>query len=286
MGVLKFLLAAAAAIFFIEAKWAYASSEGDQNKDQTAPNESEDQSNQNGAENGSDGEQNGGGGDTEPEDVSNTAERVKCWEQMNTARSPVGFAKLTQENILNVPSDSTSTKNADAEYKEYLEKVCEVVKADKKLDGVATSVDGTIAYAVHEGKEADCQAAVDHWKEAFSKFNGLLPPVFTAGTPPYDSAHNISFLSLFNPQASPKVDCAYFTCPAAQNADTQQRNTDTEKGANALICITTPNALKTGEQPYKQDEWDQITAILNPSNAASAVPTALAFAAAVAALFL
>ncbi|CDJ51394.1 SAG family member [Eimeria brunetti] len=164
--------------------------------------------------------------------------------------------------------------------------------------GTTTS---TYAYAVQDGTEANCEAAVEHWKEALPNFSGL-PPTYTTETDLYKNSQNVSFISLFNPKENPKVDCAYFTCPAksetpAEDEDNEEpppavegsgdsshaRQTRSgataEKEVKALLCITTPNALTADTAPYTQSQWDQITTGLKGS-AAAAVPTLLGFAAA------
>ncbi|CDI74850.1 SAG family member [Eimeria praecox] len=141
---------------------------------------------------------------------------------------------------------------------------------------------GTYAYAVQTGENADCQAAVNSWKAAFPGFEGVLPPAYDANIAPYNNTQSISFISLFNPKDDPKVDCAYFTCPTpTKNAEStpSENETTANKGVNALICITTPSALESGQRPYTQDQWNQISDGLKRSSAATAVPTALSLAA-------
>ena len=105
----------------------------------------------------------------------------------------------------------------------------------------ATKPDGTFAYAVQTGEEADCKAAVDYWQKAYSKF-GDLPPVFANyTTAPYNDANNVSLISLFNPKEDPTVDCAYFKCA------NQAKNAVEFK---ALLCVTAPNALEKDKQPF------------------------------------
>ncbi|CDJ51406.1 SAG family member [Eimeria brunetti] len=252
MAVLKFLSVAAAAVFFSAISWAH--------------------------------------GDPDPNAITPEVERVECWKQMNAARSLVGFVDLKQKDMLKTSAEEWEGDDDGTALKAYLAAVCAAVKKEQSqtAKGVAATMGATFAYAVQDGDDVDCAAAVDYWKAAFTNFNGTLPPVYTENTTPYDSLQNISFISLFNPKDSPNVDCAYFTCPAAATESRgQEQGTSTEKGVNALICVTTPSALEAEKQPYEQEQWDKITAGLNPSSAGAAAPTAIALAAAaVAVLFL
>ncbi|CDJ32987.1 SAG family member [Eimeria mitis] len=279
MTILKFLSLATAAIFFLEDNSAYGT-----------------------AVTGQDGSQaGGGGGEAEPplqqeeededevqdssgDTVANKAERAECWEQLHEARSLVGFPEFTPANILKITEDdwTAGQRGNITSLEQYLSKVCDAMKTNTAPEELTPKTEGTFAYAIQEGENADCKAAVDYWKDAFTNFNGELPPAYTAGTKPYDNAQNVSFISLFNPQASPKVDCAYFVCPAAtQKSKSSQDNTGTEKDVKALICVTTPSALTDDQKPFtgvivrlRQEQWDQITAGLKSS---SAIPEAPAF---------
>ncbi|CDJ33654.1 SAG family member [Eimeria mitis] len=245
-----------------------------------------------------------------------TAKRVDCSASMNEARKLVGFAEFTEGQTAEekLPIDPVS-KTAGATGTTYIESVCSALKAVRRDTEFLNSqlpcaLDGTYAYAVQEGTDADCEAAVDHWKAALSNFKSL-PPQYTEDTELYKDPQNVSFISLFNPKENPKVDCAYFTCPAKENKPKQQSTdvvggtgdngekdpnadegdgddeeepetgegseTTTDKEVKALLCITTPNALTQGAAPYTQAQWDQITAGLN-KNAAHALPISLGFA--------
>ncbi|CDJ51403.1 SAG family member [Eimeria brunetti] len=187
---------------------------------------------------------------------------------MNAARSLVGFAELKQENKFKICANDWDETDGSTKLTAYLTKVCEAVKTGRLPSLVLVSlrsancepntapaelevkIEGTSAYVVQEKEKADCQAAVDYWKAAFSNFKGAFPPAYQANTKPYDDRQNVSFISLFNPQAT-HVDCAYFTCPAAQQRNPKQRNTGTEEEKKALICVTTPNVLTEAKQPYE-----------------------------------
>ncbi|CDJ28555.1 SAG family member [Eimeria mitis] len=277
MAVLKFLSVAAAAILFSEINWAYGTEENNEQSPPIPDNEDDSGHEEDGSTSGP--------GDVGTGTATNKAVRAECWEQMNAARNHVGFAELTQENIFKInENDWTRSVNT---LENYLSTVCKGIKTDKLPDEL-TPIEGTVAYAVQEGEQADCQAAVDYWKEALTNFNGEVPPAYGANAAPYDNTQNVSFISLFNPQANPKVDCAYFVCPAStQNAKEQQGNTNTDKSMNALICVTSPSALTNSQEPFTKEQWNKITAALNSSSAASAAPAALALAAAAfAAVFL
>ncbi|CDJ32938.1 SAG family member [Eimeria mitis] len=254
------------------------------------------------------------------------ADRVDCSASMNAARNLVGFADFTvgKTDGEKLPIDE-ALAGRDVTGAAYVNSVCTalkdvtcrvfcVLRPSQNQQNTASAQEsatlaGTYAYAVQEGASADCKAAVDHWKAALSNFKSL-PPQYTGETAPYADPQNISFISLFNPNENPKVDCAYFTCPA-QQADSQQRNnvsggdgegegegdedpevdsgvdgpkpggeggSTTDKEVKALVCVTTPKALNKDAAPYTQAQWDQITAGLN-KNAAPALPTFLGFAA-------
>ncbi|CDJ51397.1 SAG family member [Eimeria brunetti] len=240
--------------------------------------------------------------------AANNGVRVDCSKAMNAARDLVGISGLTVEQRIPIKSDSSTSLDVD---ETYVESVCGALKAEQ--DGLPAArlakVDGTYAYAVQDGANADCEAAVEHWKAAISNFSGL-PPTYSEGEDPYKDSQNISFIALFNPKESPKVDCAYFTCPAEEAPQVpdapeeeeeegeidggagpppnpelgggarQGRNAaSTEKEVKALLCVTTPNALTTGSPPYTQSQWDQITTGLN-KNAVTEVPKFLGFIAA------
>ncbi|CDJ51398.1 SAG family member [Eimeria brunetti] len=258
--------------------------------------------------------------------ATNSGVPVDCSKAMNAARDLVGFAGLTVEQTIPIKSDPTTSVAVE---ETYVESVCQALKAyhilcvrcllHNEQDGVpvpaakSANVDGTYAYAVQDEASADCEAAVEHWKAAFSNFSGL-PPTYTESTDLYKNNQNISFISLFNPKESPKVDCAYFICPAKKTppdtsdpADEGEEDVDgdgdggtppktelggkasqnlegrnaasTDKEVKALLCFTTPKALNAGSAPYTQTQWDQIVTGLN-KNAATGVPTFLGFAAA------
>lgn len=288
MVALKFLSVAAAAIFLSAANGPYGVN-GDE-PSSTAPGTGENgQSGSNGANgggtdnNGAVQQPQGSGGvnaGTGGETAANAAKRVSCWDQMNELRGIVGFPDLTQTNIFKITEDDWKAK-APTTLPEYLKEVCGAIQNSQVPTDYAKA-SGTYAYAVQTGENADCQAAVNSWKAAFPGFEGVLPPAYDANIAPYNNTQSISFISLFNPKDDPKVDCAYFTCPTpTKNAEStpSENETTANKGVNALICITTPSALESGQRPYTQDQWNQISDGLKRSSAATAVPTALSLAA-------
>ncbi|CDI74852.1 SAG family member [Eimeria praecox] len=226
----------------------------------------------------------------------NTATRVDCTTDMNAARSRGEFANLvvdldtlklpiTKAQVPSVGDSNTETPNTD-----YLKQVCDAMKANQTIQTTINPA-GTYAYAAQDGEKADCKAAVDYWKKAFKNFEGV-PPVYKKDEAPYTDAQNVSLISLFNPKSDPKVDCAYFICPAATTTGTgagaqasAAGETTTDKELRALLCVTSPPALTDQQAPFTETEWGKVTTAVNSSNAA--VPTLLAVAgAAMAALFL
>ncbi|KAL8452789.1 hypothetical protein Emag_002162 [Eimeria magna] len=73
--------------------------------------------------------------------------------------------------------------------------------------------------AMHKqtGENADCSAAVEHWKGAVVHFTSM-PPEYEGTKEFYKDARNVSFVALFNPKAGATVDCAYITCPIKTSA--------------------------------------------------------------------
>ncbi|CDI74848.1 SAG family member [Eimeria praecox] len=245
-----------------------------------------------------------------------SAKSVSCLDPMNKARNLVGFTALTAAKnqgeilpIVQVSSGGSPQTSGDA----YVKAVCNALQASPASPASAIAVNGTYAYAAQDGADADCEAAVEHWKEAVDNFNGP-PPQYKAGDGVYANPQNISFISLFNPQNNPKLDCAYFTCPASASSEQgdggleeeedepkqeegekqtqpgQQQSgsvgvqtvsataDQTAQALKALLCVTTPNALKDNTPPFTDDQWSKITAGLK-KGAASDVSTFLAFAA-------
>ncbi|CDJ35223.1 SAG family member [Eimeria mitis] len=152
----------------------------------------------------------------EPSAAKNTAVRVNCSSPMNAARSAAGFSALEvaadNSGQLPIHSADSASHSDDSSGKtpndDYLTDVCDAMKKEQMPDAVEEiTPDGTYAYAVQEGTDADCEAAVAYWKEAFTNFDGL-PPANSTEASVYTSAQNVSFISLFNPKESPKVDCA------------------------------------------------------------------------------
>ncbi|CDJ35224.1 SAG family member [Eimeria mitis] len=188
--------------------------------------------------------------------ATNKAVRVDCSSQMNAARSLAGFTgfqaaadSADPPEQLPIYSSNTEGRSGSTDPNtEYLTAVCKAMKQNTATE-VDIKPDGTYAYAVQEGTDADCQAAVDHWKEAFTNFDGL-PPTYDKSTDVYKSAKNVSFISLFNPQENPKVDCAYFTCPAGVKAKGVDSGTGDDKELKALLCVTTPKALTAEVAPF------------------------------------
>ncbi|CDI74851.1 SAG family member [Eimeria praecox] len=223
--------------------------------------------------------------------ATNTAERVDCSADMNVLRTRAQLAELelgtddtTQLPILKDDSTSPPKKVPNTE---YLTKVCDAMKKSTVTES-GFKPDGTFAYALQDGNTADCAAAVKYWKDAVSNFDSL-PPAYTTDEAKYKDPQNVSFISMFNPAQSPKVDCAYFICPAAA-ADTKTAGTGSEttedKELRALLCVTTPKVFTVNNKPFDQTQWDNISKAAR-SAASTAVPAFFAVAAAAfAAIFL
>ncbi|CDJ28018.1 SAG family member [Eimeria mitis] len=139
---------------------------------------------------------------------------------------------------------------------------------------------GTYAYMVLESEKPDCAAAVSHWKDAVNNFT-TIPPAKDDQTTLYKTQQNISFVALYNPSNDAAADCRVVTCTRAAASEPPQvvynRSTDGGKTGYALLCMTTPEALKESEAPFTEDQWKKIKASITGS-ASAVAPSLLAVA--------
>lgn len=216
-------------------------------------------------------------GPTLPKGVSTT--RVNCLDAMNKARTRAGlppFVDASQTNDLaRLPVD-------DQGFQSYL---CYTVLQTAKVSATGAYFkrgfdegQGTLAYFPQEGSPADCNAAVELWKSAFANFDSL-PPVFEDIQAPYTGYQNISFFSLFNPQANAAVDCAFATCPVVPETDDLRQAQNTKKEYSGLLCRTSPAVFTVGSRPFTTEQWEKITDSFTNS-ASIAMPAFFTFAAA------
>ncbi|CDJ51407.1 SAG family member [Eimeria brunetti] len=109
----------------------------------------------------------------EASDTPNTAVSVNCAPQMNAARSLAGFGALKEATESDAQLPILQADNVYSAEKSpnqgYLDKVCAAMKKNAMEEEDITP-DGTYAFAVQDGAQADCQAAVEYWKGAFTNF--------------------------------------------------------------------------------------------------------------------
>ncbi|CDJ30051.1 SAG family member [Eimeria mitis] len=168
-----------------------------------------------------------------------------CLDEMNAARGAAGLAHFL------AAAEGSNNKwpqtEQDVEESNPWHPVCEALIAEgepateDQSTPSNTFPSGTYAFMALDTAEADCVAAVSHWKDAVSNFTSL-PPSKTKGTTLYEKQQNVSFVALYNPSDSASVDCRVITCtqklaqgPAALSI---RSSVDGKKG-HALLCMTT-----------------------------------------------
>lgn len=161
----------------------------------------------------------------------------------------------------------------------------------------------TFFYAQQTGETADCPAAVTYWKSGLTKFTGSLPPAYTNSTAVYMEPSFFGLVAMYNPSASPTVECAYVVCPitttstkapSSSTATTpttettpssteplsrgsqdegpptvQSRRLEAVSAFNALVCMTTPPAVVEGKEPFTKDQWTKIVGSISGSSGAT-----------------
>ncbi|CDJ70111.1 SAG family member [Eimeria necatrix] len=134
----------------------------------------------------------------------------------------------------------------------------------EKIMGVGCEIEKLVGTPAYYAGEKDCEAAVQYWKDGFSLFNNKLPPNYTAlNDPDVYTDKAVSFVALYNPKASPLASCAFVTCTKttlarSPNNRSLRRLQNEPQKTTAVICLTNPEALKTGEAPFKEEEWQKI----------------------------
>ncbi|KAL8437305.1 hypothetical protein ACSSS7_001068 [Eimeria intestinalis] len=147
----------------------------------------------------------------------------------------------------------------------FAESVCESLQSDKWEVAPPHGPEGP--YAAHEqrGAEADCSAAVDHWKSAIVEFDSS-PPKYSTDDAFYKSVKNLSFVALFNPKANAKVDCAYITCPITTTSAGDQQSGG---GDNTSSSSSKESPLKP---PTQGDEDNKVPGSPQEPTAKPSVP--------------
>ncbi|CDJ33882.1 SAG family member [Eimeria mitis] len=153
-------------------------------------------------------------------------------------------------------------------------------EGNPKGAGTSEFKSGTYAFMALTTGQADCAAAVDHWKAAVSNF-ASLPPSKTEGEELYDKPENVSFVAMYNPSDSAAADCRVVTCtqtPAPEGKSLKLRSSTEAKNGYALLCMTTPDLMTADSPaPFSEDQWSKIKASLTGS-ASVAAPSLIAFA--------
>ncbi|CDJ45675.1 SAG family member [Eimeria brunetti] len=212
-----------------------------------------------------------------------SAESGACLTEINEAREAAGlpkFATATDGESQKLPGgDNTGEKPWDPVCKALIAE--EDPKPAAKVSGAGNEFKtGTYAFMALNSEKADCAAAVDHWKAAFSNFTSI-PPAKTEKETIYDTQQNISFVAMYNPSDGATADCQVVTCTKSTTPAPHGRTLRAAEGDKgyALLCMTTPDALaSTTKPPFTEDQWSKIKTSLTGS-ASIVAPSLLAFAA-------
>ncbi|CDJ58097.1 SAG family member [Eimeria maxima] len=131
---------------------------------------------------------------------------VDCSEQMNKAREPMGFPKFTT-----LSSSESSSLNTESN----TTKLCASIRAgtDPGVWLADTTVNLSVAAAIQESADGDCEAATKQWKGALKTIGDSLPPAYTPGKDIYESLDVVSFMSLYTPKEGVAVTCTVIQCP-------------------------------------------------------------------------
>ncbi|CDJ34724.1 SAG family member [Eimeria mitis] len=202
-----------------------------------------------------------------------------CLAEINEAREAAGLAhfKVATEEEHMLPKAKTEEQHNTA-----WNPVCEaLIKEDEEQAEKSTSANGfksgTYAYMALQSATPDCAAAVSHWKDAVNNFT-TIPPAKDEHTKLYEKQQNISFVAMYNPSNDAAADCRVVTCTqtAAPDPPTDElRNAGEGKTGYALLCMTTPEALKADAAPFDEEQWKKIKASITGS-ASAVAPSLLA----------
>ncbi|CDJ70110.1 SAG family member [Eimeria necatrix] len=205
---------------------------------------------------------------TESATTKGKAQALNCFTEMNEARAAAGFpafANATEAGQI-LPEHSALV---DINSGTLWDQICKKIVGDGEESSEIDKLVGTPAYYAGE---SDCEAAVKYWQGGFSLFSNSLPPKYTAlNNPDVYTDRAVSFVALYNPKTNPVASCAFVTCTttggnefAAQslsrshNGRILRRLEDNTQTTTAVLCLTNPKALNTGEAPFKEEEWQKI----------------------------
>ncbi|CDJ70315.1 SAG family member [Eimeria necatrix] len=220
--------------------------------------------------------------------TTGTAETLNCLNEMNVERAAAGLTALKEatETAQVLPKHPAAVKDITAAT--LWNEICQIIVGEQNDSAQAKQLTGTFAY--YRG-EKDCKAAVQYWKDGFSLFNNQLPPTFKAlNDPKVYTDQAVSFVALYNPQASPVSSCAFVTCttaaeftapglPKSHEGRSIRRLQEEGDTTTAVICLTNPEALTAEEPPFKEEAWQKIVQAIvgtEESNGASPVRPSLA----------
>ncbi|CDJ33879.1 SAG family member [Eimeria mitis] len=198
-----------------------------------------------------------------------------CLDEINAAREGAGLAHflVAEKGLETWPK--TDAKSVSQQAKPW-DPVCDALIKKEEEITVQQGAEGnefpsgTYAFMALDTAEADCAAAVSHWKDAASNFTSLPPPK-TEGEELYEKQHNVSFIAMYNPSEKATADCRVVTCTQATTPVVfSSRSGAGEKKGYALLCMTTPDALEDEEAPFTEEQWKKIKASITGSASAVA----------------
>ncbi|CDJ33878.1 SAG family member [Eimeria mitis] len=209
-----------------------------------------------------------------------------CLAEINNAREAAGLAHFKEATDEMWPTSGLQRSQQQANpwdpvCKALIAKDSEEEETPKNA-GTSEFKSATYAFMALTTDQADCAAAVDHWKDAVNNFSSL-PPSKAEDKELYDKPENVSFVAMYNPSESAIADCRVVTCtetPANpdQAESFSSRNNGEAKTGYALLCMTTPDLMTaTSPAPFSEDQWSKIKASLTGS-ASVAAPSLIAFA--------
>ncbi|CDJ36140.1 SAG family member [Eimeria mitis] len=207
-----------------------------------------------------------------------------CLAEINVARAAAKLAEFVAATAGTEKWPKTNAEQSDEQSSPWYP-VCEALIAKEEPivtaeeAGSDTFPSGTYAFMALDTAEADCAAAVSHWKDAASNFTAI-PPSKTKGKELYEKQHNVSFIAMYNPSENASVDCRVVTCTQTTTnapAVPSSRNGGDEKKGYALLCMTTPDAFEDSKVPFSEEQWNKIKASLTGS-ATAVAPSLLVFA--------
>ncbi|CDJ36212.1 SAG family member [Eimeria mitis] len=205
-----------------------------------------------------------------------------CLDEINNAREAAGLAHFKEATKEEHQLPNAEAQEVGSPQTSAWKPVCDALIAEEaeepeEVPEANGFKSGTYAFMALESGTPDCAAAVKHWKDAASNFT-TIPPAKNNELKLYDKQQNVSFIALYNPSNDAAADCRVVTCtlPATSDQSTFNiRNAAQDKKGYALLCMTTPEALKDDEAPFTEEQWNKIKTSLTGS-ASAVAPSLLA----------